>query len=50
MMKSRLYVTGPTPYKFLRCGNDRDCLHSMNAPALALEGLRGGKPLVLSSR
>jgi hypothetical protein len=50
VMKSHLYVTGPVPYKFLRRGNDGDCLHSMNAPALALEGLRGGKPLVLSSR
>jgi hypothetical protein len=50
MTKARLYVTSHAPYKFLRCKNDGDYLHSMNAPASVLEDLRGGKHLVLSFR
>jgi hypothetical protein len=39
MTKAHLYVMSHTLSKFLRCKNDEDCVHSMNAPALILEDL-----------
>jgi hypothetical protein len=50
MTNAHLYVMRHAPYKLLKRKIDRDCLHSMNALALGLEDLQGGKPLVLSFR